>query len=85
MRMAEKLVDTTELGNSPIDTLRRADPDHLAKVIHSEHPQVVALVLCQLDTTAAARLLSALPAELSNSSVVSPSVGKQAIPKLNPS
>jgi flagellar motor switch protein FliG len=64
MRMAEKLVDPTKLGSSPIDMLRRADPEYLAKVIHSEHPQVVALVLCQLDTTAAARLLSALPPEL---------------------
>ena len=43
---------------------RKTDPPQLAKFIHSEHPQTIALVLSHLNPSQAAGLLSSLPAEL---------------------
>jgi flagellar motor switch protein FliG len=40
------------------------DPQQLAKFIQDEHPQTIALILSHLDPTHAARLISALPAEI---------------------
>jgi flagellar motor switch protein FliG len=47
-----------------IEALQKADAEHMAKIIHREHPQTIALVPCHLSTSQAARLLAALPAEL---------------------
>jgi flagellar motor switch protein FliG len=46
------------------DTLQRADPQQLAKFIHNEHPQTIALVLSHLNASQAAGLLISLPTEL---------------------
>jgi flagellar motor switch protein FliG len=46
------------------DALQKADPQQLAKFIHSEHPQMVALILSHLSASQAAALLVSLPAEL---------------------
>jgi len=46
------------------DSLQRADPQQLAKFIHNEHPQTIALVLSHLNASQAAGLLISLPAEL---------------------
>jgi len=46
------------------DTLQRADPQQLAKFIHNEHPQTIALVLSHLNASQAAGLLISLPAEM---------------------
>ncbi|MBZ5591183.1 MAG: flagellar motor switch protein FliG [Acidobacteriia bacterium] len=65
---AKKIIDrlTKALGNEAIslDALQKADPQQLAKFVHSEHPQTIALVLSHLDTTQAAALLVSLPANL---------------------
>lgn len=65
-RMAERL--SRSVGNDApvVDTLRKADPQNLAKIVHREHPQTIALILCHLGTSQAASLLSALPAALRN-------------------
>jgi len=47
-----------------LDVLQKADPQQLARFIHNEHPQTIALVLSHLNATSAAGLLSSLPAEL---------------------
>jgi flagellar motor switch protein FliG len=47
-----------------LEVLQKADPQQLARFIHNEHPQTIALVLSHLNATAAAGLLSSLPAEL---------------------
>lgn len=47
-----------------IDVLQKADPQQLARFIHNEHPQTIALVLSHLSASSAATLLSSLPAEL---------------------
>jgi len=46
------------------DTLQKADPQQLAKFIHSEHPQTIALILSHLSPTQAAGLLGSLPVEI---------------------
>jgi flagellar motor switch protein FliG len=46
------------------DALQKADPQQLAKFIHNEHPQTIALVLSHLNPTQAAALLTSLPNEM---------------------
>jgi len=47
-----------------LDVLQKADPQQLARFIHNEHPQTIALVLSHLNASSAAGLLSSLPPEL---------------------
>lgn len=65
---AKKLVDrlVKALGAEAVslDALQKADPQQLAKFVHSEHPQTIALVLSHLDPTQAAALLVSLPPNL---------------------
>ncbi len=65
---ARKLVDRLmkAIGNdsASFDALQKADPQQLAKFIHKEHPQTIALVLSHLNSSQAAALLAALPLEL---------------------
>jgi flagellar motor switch protein FliG len=63
-RMVDRLVRSIGSSMAGIEALQKADPEHMAKIIHREHPQTIALVLCHLSTPQAARLLAALPAEL---------------------
>ncbi|MEP6716060.1 MAG: flagellar motor switch protein FliG [Terriglobia bacterium] len=66
--VARKLIDrvTKAVGAdfSNLDALQKADPQQLAKFIHSEHPQTIALVLSHLGPSQAAALLTSLPSEL---------------------
>lgn len=65
---AKKLIDrlTKALGSdfASLDLLQKADPQQLAKFIHNEHPQTIALVLSHLNASQAAALLVSLPAEM---------------------
>jgi flagellar motor switch protein FliG len=63
-RLVDRLVKT--LGNelASFDTLQKADPQQLAKFIHNEHPQTIALILSHLNASQAAGLLTSLPQEL---------------------
>lgn len=63
-RMLDKLMKT--LGNETLsfDALQKTDPQQLAKFIHSEHPQTIALVLSHLNASQAGGLLMSLPVEL---------------------
>lgn len=63
-RMAERLLRSVGTDSSNIDTLRKADAQQLAKIVQREHPQTLALILCNLDTSKAARVLSELPEKL---------------------
>lgn len=63
-RMLDRLVRALGTEQASFDTLRRTDPQQLAKFIHAEHPQTIALVLSHLNPTHAAGLLASLPAEL---------------------
>lgn len=65
---AQKLVDRLikAMGHdmTNFDALQKADPQQLAKFLHSEHPQTIALVLSHLNPSQAAGLLAALPQEM---------------------
>jgi flagellar motor switch protein FliG len=63
-RMADRLSKSIGTNTSGVEALRKTDPQHMAKVLHQEHPQTIALVLCHLGTSQAARLLMSLPTEL---------------------
>ena len=65
---AKRILDRLlkQIGNESMsfDALQKADPQQLAKFIHNEHPQTVALVLSHLGSSQAAGLLFSLPAEI---------------------
>jgi flagellar motor switch protein FliG len=66
--VAKRLLDrlTKALGTdaASFDALQKADPGQLAKFIHNEHPQTIALVLSHLSQTQAAALLTSLPSQM---------------------
>jgi flagellar motor switch protein FliG len=63
-RMLDRLMKS--LGNETLsfDALQKTDPQQLAKFIHSEHPQTIALILSHLNPSQAAGLLFSLPPEI---------------------
>jgi len=63
-KLLDRLVKTLGSELASFDTLQRADPQQLAKFIHNEHPQTVALILSHLSASQAAGLLTSLPPEL---------------------
>jgi flagellar motor switch protein FliG len=62
-RVLERLMKAMGHDMVNFDALQRADPQQLAKFIHSEHPQTIALVLAHLNPAQAAALLTSLPPE----------------------
>lgn len=63
-KMLDRLMKTLGAESASFDALRKVDPQQLAKFIHSEHPQTIALVLSHLNPGQAAGLLFSLPAEM---------------------
>jgi flagellar motor switch protein FliG len=65
---ARKMLDRLQkaLGADAVsfDAIQKADPGQLAKFIHNEHPQTIALVLSHLNSSQAAALLVSLPNRL---------------------
>jgi flagellar motor switch protein FliG len=55
---------TAEMSAGRLDSLRKADPQQLAKFIEGEHPQTIALILAHLEAKQASTLLMLLPEEL---------------------
>jgi flagellar motor switch protein FliG len=53
-----------EMNDAKLDSLRKADPQQLAKFIESEHPQTIALILAHLESKQASTVLMKLPPEL---------------------
>jgi flagellar motor switch protein FliG len=62
--LLDRLMKTIGSDAANFDALQKADPLQLAKFIHSEHPQTIALILSHLKSSQAAALLSSLPAEM---------------------
>lgn len=60
-RMAERVLKSLGNETGSIDSLQKADPQHLAKVVQREHPQTIALVLSHVGPSHAAKLLTNLP------------------------
>lgn len=63
-RIIDRMLKQLGGENLSFDTLQRADPQQLAKFIHGEHPQTIALILSHLAPQQAAGLLFWLPPEL---------------------
>jgi flagellar motor switch protein FliG len=55
---------TAEMSANQLESLRKADPQQLAKFIEGEHPQTIALILAHLESKQASTLLMRLPEEL---------------------
>lgn len=63
-KLVDRLVKTLGNDTAAFDALQKADPQQLAKFIHSEHPQTIAFTLSHLSASQAAALLVSLPAQL---------------------
>lgn len=63
-KMLDRLMKTLGSDAASFDALQKADPQQLAKFIHSEHPQTIALILSHLNPSQAASLLGSLPPEI---------------------
>lgn len=63
-KMLDRLMKALGEEAATFDALQKADPQQLARFIHSEHPQTIALVLSHLNSSQAAGLLFSLPPEL---------------------
>lgn len=59
--MQTQMGRTEELSRGRAETLQKADPKQLARLLEGEHPQTVALVLGHLEPKHASALLSHLP------------------------
>jgi len=63
-KLLDRLAKALGAEAASFDAIEKADPQQLAKFIHNEHPQTIALVLSHLNSTQAAALLTSLPAGL---------------------
>ena len=63
-RLLDRLTKTLGADAASFDAIQKADPQQLAKFIHNEHPQTIALVLSHLNYSQAAALLTSLPATM---------------------
>jgi flagellar motor switch protein FliG len=63
-KLLDRLVKALGAESASFDSLQKADPQQLAKFIHNEHPQTIALVLSHLNPSQAAGLLISLPPEI---------------------
>jgi flagellar motor switch protein FliG len=63
-KILDRLVKMLGHEAASFDALQKADPQQLAKFIHSEHPQTIALILSHLNSSQAAGLLFSLPPEM---------------------
>jgi flagellar motor switch protein FliG len=63
-RLLDRLTKAMGADAASFDAIQKADPGQLAKFIHNEHPQTIALVLAHLNYTQGAALLTSLPAAM---------------------
>jgi len=63
-KIVDRLMKTLGSELASFDAIQKADPQQLAKFIHNEHPQTIALILSHLNASQAAGLLISLPQEL---------------------
>ena len=63
-RILERLPGQAIRETAHFKSIQRAEPRQLAKILESEHPQTVAIILSRLSTPHAAGLLSELPPAL---------------------
>jgi flagellar motor switch protein FliG len=63
---AANLIDQILLGRASkgLDSLKYMEPKAVADLIRIEHPQIIAIILSQLEAAQAARILACLPPEM---------------------
>jgi flagellar motor switch protein FliG len=62
--LLRQVTQAAEASGAKLDSLRKIDPQQLAKFIAGEHPQTIALILAHLESKQASLVLMRLPAEL---------------------
>lgn len=62
-QLLRQVAEAAELSGGKLESLRRADPQQLAKFIEGEHPQTIALVLAHLEAKQASTVLMRLSPE----------------------
>jgi len=62
--LLRQVSEAAQIGGIKLDSLRKADPQQLAKFIEGEHPQTIALILAHLESKQASTVLMKLPPEL---------------------
>jgi flagellar motor switch protein FliG len=62
--LLRQVARAAEMSGTKLDSLRKADPQQLAKFIEGEHPQTIALILAHLESKQASTVLMKLPPEL---------------------
>ncbi|NNE65136.1 MAG: flagellar motor switch protein FliG [Pyrinomonadaceae bacterium] len=68
-KLTDKVVHSLE-SSANFDALQQTDPEQLAKLFQSEHPQTIAVVLAHLDAATAADVLHELPDEICGEIIV---------------
>jgi flagellar motor switch protein FliG len=61
--LLQQVSQAAEISGTRLDSLRKADPQQLAKFIEGEHPQTIALILAHLESKQASTVLMKLPPE----------------------
>jgi flagellar motor switch protein FliG len=62
--LLDQVLRAAELSASKLDSLRKTDPQQLAKFLEEEHPQTIALILAHLEAKQASAMLMRLPETL---------------------
>lgn len=62
--LLDQVLHAAELSASKLDSLRKTDPQQLAKFLEEEHPQTIALILAHLEAKQASAMLLRLPETL---------------------
>ena len=62
--LLRQVQEAAEASGTKLDSLRKTDPQQLAKFIEGEHPQTIALILAHLESKQASMVLMGLPTEL---------------------
>lgn len=81
-RLAERMPKARVEDSASFDPLQNADPRQLAKFIHDEHPQTMALILSHLNTAQASSLLSSLPPEMRSDVIMRMATLDQIAPEI---
>ncbi len=63
-KLLDRVAKAVGADSANFDMLQKADPQQLARFIHNEHPQTIALILSHLNASQAAALLHSLPGKL---------------------
>jgi flagellar motor switch protein FliG len=62
--LMQQVAQAAEVQGTRLESLRKIDPQQLAKFIEGEHPQTIALILAHLESKQASAVLMRLPPEL---------------------